>query len=418
MEAHIASPDFRARGYVHGPFDGHDPQIPKLDRKRPIRIESHEESPRQLAAYPISRISRLTQSTLSPSEWGAAYAQRRRLYDSFSGRLRSLIIELLSAEGINAVQVDARAKDVQSFIEKIARRPGEYRDPLTDITDLSGVRVIVYYSSDVERVDSLIEREFTVDRDNSWRRTPVSDPDRFGYRSDHYVVSCSASRASLGEWKPYQGLKAEIQVRTVLQHAWAAIDHRLNYKRADEIPVELKRQLFRISALLEVADDQFEAVRLGAERLSGEYKKSVSSGELDLPIDRDSMTIYVEGNARVQHWGEVAARVGFNLSRPPGIPDDDDDGGITALTLASQLSGFVNLAELDEFLDQVNAWGEDALAALRPAGSPEWYVTPPFIIASLLYIRSDLSREELLVKTRSSQFYVDGILKARSAIKQ
>jgi putative GTP pyrophosphokinase len=210
---------------------------------------------------------------------GATYTgERRTLYHSFSARLQSLLNELLASEGIGAAQVDARAKDVQSFIDKMGRRPGRYLDPLADITDLAGVRVVVYYSSDVELVDAMIEREFAVDEKNSWRRTPSTDPDRFGYRSDHYVVSCSTSRAGLGEWQPYVGLRAEIQVRTVLQHAWAAIDHRLNYKRASEIPAELKRQLFRISALLEVADDQFESVRLAAGRLSSSYERSVSLG--------------------------------------------------------------------------------------------------------------------------------------------
>jgi hypothetical protein len=96
-------------------------------------------------------------------------------------------------------------------------------------------------------------------------------------------------------------LCAEIQVRTVLQHAWAAIDHRLNYKRANEIPVELKRQLFRISALLEVADDQFESVRLAAEHLSTSYEQSVSAGELEPPIDRASVSVFVERSPRARY---------------------------------------------------------------------------------------------------------------------
>ncbi|HXB66408.1 MAG TPA: hypothetical protein VNV42_16200 [Solirubrobacteraceae bacterium] len=322
---------------------------------------------------------------------------------------------MLSADGITAVQVDARTKEVDSFVDKIARKPGKYQNPLIDITDLSGVRVILYYSSDVERVDSLIEREFAVDDANSWKRTPTSDPDRFGYRSDHYVVSCSPSRAQLSEWSPYRGLKAEIQVRTVLQHAWAAIDHRLNYKRASEIPAELKRQLFRISALLEVADDQFESVRQGAARLSSTYKESVSSGHLNLPIDRDSIEVYVDSSPRMQQWGAAAVGAGFNME-PPNFEPSDDSEGVAELTLASQLAGFADLNELDRFLDQANDWGEQALLALRPAGvSNEWYMTPTFIIASLIYIGSNLSREEL-ERSSGHGFYVDGVLAARAAI--
>jgi hypothetical protein len=272
----------------------------------------------------------------------------------------------------------------------------------------------LYYSSDVERVDSLVEREFTVDEANSWKRTPTSDPDRFGYRSDHYVVSCSPSRAGLSEWSPYRGLKAEIQVRTVLQHAWAAIDHRLNYKRASEIPTELKRKLFRISALLEVADDQFESVRQGAEHLSSTYKESVSSGHLNLPIDRDSIEVYVDTSPRMQQWGAAAVRAGFNLEKPTVGSNPDDPEGVAELTLASQLAGFADLKALDRFLDQAGDWGEQALHALRPAGRGTWYATPAFIAASLIYIGSNLSREDL-ERDGSHGFYVDGILAARAA---
>jgi putative GTP pyrophosphokinase len=361
----------------------------------------------------------VTETNLSPTQWGAVYREKRRLYDSFSTRIQSLLVELLASEGITTVQVDARTKDVQSFIEKIGREPGKYLDPLTDLTDLAGVRVIVYYASDVERVDALVEREFVIDRQNSWRRTPTADPDRFGYRSDHYVVSCSSSRAELGEWLPYNGLKAEIQVRTALQHAWAAIDHRLNYKRASEIPVELKRQLFRLSALLEVADDQFEAVRLGAERLSSSYDHLVSSGELELPIDRTSVEVYLDRSPRAQRWAKAATRAGFNLEESPlgEDPEVGDYDAIGDLTQASQVIGFANLAELDEFLDQAKVWGERALTALRPAGAAgEWFAPLAFILSSLVYIGSDLSRDALKTNAGGADFYIDGLLQARKAI--
>jgi putative GTP pyrophosphokinase len=355
----------------------------------------------------------------SAAEWGDLYRERRTLYHSFSARLQSLLNELLASEGIGAAQVDARAKDVQSFIDKMGRRPGRYLDPLADITDLAGVRVVVYYSSDVELVNTMIEREFAVDEKNSWRRTPSTDPDRFGYRSDHYVVSCSTSRAGLGEWQPYVGLKAEIQVRTVLQHAWAAIDHTLNYKRASEIPAELKRQLFRISALLEVADDQFESVRLATGRLSSSYERSVSSGELGLPIDRASVEVYVEQSPRTERWTNSADKAGFNLDKAPWSDDLDGDmsDGIADLTQASQGVGFTDLAQLDAFLEQAEAWGEAALVAMRTGGRDgEWYVSPAFILASLVYIGSGISADDLETQSGGAKFYINSILRARDVV--
>ena len=357
--------------------------------------------------------------TSSPAQWGDLYRETQHLYQSLCTRVQSLLRELLAAEEISAVQVDARAKDVHSLVEKIGRRPGRYPDPLNDITDLAGVRVIVYYASDVERVDTLIEREFHVDTENSWRRTPTTDPDRFGYRSDHYVVSCSPSRAALREWEPYRGLKAEIQVRTVLQHAWAAIDHRLNYKRASEIPAELKRQLFRISALLEVADDQFEAVRLGAERLNSSYQQRVSSGELELPIDRASVEVYVNRSPRAQWWTAAAARAGFTMETAPWRLDTEAEGtdAVGDLTQASQLAGFTTLSQLDRFLEEAEVWGYAALTAMRDASSTDtWYGSSAFILTSVILMGSNLSREDLSTAFGAEGDYVDNLIRGRAAI--
>jgi putative GTP pyrophosphokinase len=353
----------------------------------------------------------------SPSEWGEIYQVQRSRYEAFAVRLRLLLVELLRAEEVGVVQIDARAKEIHSFEEKIGRRPGKYPNPLADITDLVGIRVIVYYASDVKRVDTLIEREFAIDEGNSWRRLPEDDPDRFGYRSDHYVVSSSSSRRELTEWLPYDDIKAEIQVRTALQHAWAAIDHRLNYKRPSEIPVELKRQLFRISALLELADDQFEAVREGSERLSITYSQRISMGDLDLPIDRESVEAYLEISPQVRRWSEAAATAGFNMEAPPWAPDDDDQDFTGNLVWAIELSGLTSLAQLDSYLTGADSWGDEALAALRPAGvGPTWFASPAFIVASLLYIGGNLSDDEIASKVGGGGFYAKGIGDARKHI--
>lgn len=66
----------------------------------------------------------MADSDRSPSDWGAAYRKQWQLYDAFTGRIRGLLSELLLADDVTAVQVDARTKEVDSFVDKIARRPG------------------------------------------------------------------------------------------------------------------------------------------------------------------------------------------------------------------------------------------------------------------------------------------------------
>ena len=67
--------------------------------------------------------------------------------------------------------------------------------------------------------------------------------------------------AHFTEWKKFSGIKFEIQIRTVLQHAWSAISHKLEYKTVNDVPKKMRRQLFRISALLEIGDQEFSSLR-------------------------------------------------------------------------------------------------------------------------------------------------------------
>src|SRR5580698_7208334 len=184
----------------------------------------------------------MTHEGKSQEEWVAVYRERRPQYEAFAHKVKMLLEELLAEANIDVVQVEARTKTVESFTAKLARRPGKYSEPLNNMLDLVGIRVIGYYLSDVARIGSLIESAFEVDPGNSWKQETRSDADRFGYASDHYVASCVQARERLPEWSAYSDLRAEIQVRTVLQHAWAAIDHKLAYKRDSDVPIELRRQ--------------------------------------------------------------------------------------------------------------------------------------------------------------------------------
>ena len=169
-------------------------------------------------------------------DWSAEFLRRREIYDAFRVALCDRLGASINREAIALSQIESRTKTVTSFIEKVTSK-GKYADPLDEMTDLVGLRVIVYYPDDVRAVGTLIEREFDIDWANSSRRGEDDPPDRFGYRSDHYIVRTPADER-------FAGLSAEIQVRTVMQHAWAAVDHRIRYK-ADDLPRDLSRRLFR-----------------------------------------------------------------------------------------------------------------------------------------------------------------------------
>jgi ppGpp synthetase/RelA/SpoT-type nucleotidyltranferase len=166
-----------------------------------------------------------------------AYEAALPLQTRFTRKLETLLTDLLTAQSLGFHIIESRTKDVQSFREKATRSSKTYRDPITEITDLTGVRIITYYQDEADAIGHLIKAEFDVDADNSLIHQPEGA--EFGYVSNHYVIQLSEKRAHLPEWAGLATLRAEVQVRTVLQHAWAAVSHKLQYKREDDVPTPL-----------------------------------------------------------------------------------------------------------------------------------------------------------------------------------
>jgi len=200
-------------------------------------------------------------SSTGADEWARIYESKLATYEEFTSKLQDLIAELVRKQDIELAQIEGRTKSVDSFLRKITREYKEYHNPLAKIADFVGIRVVAYYREDVARIGEIIEEEFAVDWENSRDVAQILDPDTLGYLSVHYVVALSSARERLPEWEAFQGTKAEIQLRTVLQHAWAEIEHTLLYKAPRDLSDDLKRRLFRLSALPELADEQFSAIK-------------------------------------------------------------------------------------------------------------------------------------------------------------
>jgi ppGpp synthetase/RelA/SpoT-type nucleotidyltranferase len=346
----------------------------------------------------------------TPEQWASDYAQRRHVFQGYASRLERLIGELLEEQDLDLVQIESRAKDVDSFVDKLKRRPGKYSDPIQEMRDLAGVRIICYYLSDVAIVGNLIEQEFVVDAENSWTRETRADVDRFGYASDHYVVSCTPTREGLPEWSAYTGIHAEIQVRTVLQHAWAAIDHKLAYKRESDVPKQLRRQLSRVSALLEVGDEQFEAVRSASQGLDASYDARARAGELEIPVDASSLPAYLGDSDVVAALTAVAREIGFTV-------EDRGSTGIGELVNASVAAGLSVLADLDACLVESQSWSVRALQALwdaRPSGAG-WTMPVAFLLATLVWIAVDTPLETIAALANVDAFFTEALVAARAA---
>jgi putative GTP pyrophosphokinase len=288
-------------------------------------------------------------SSKNPTEWGDHYRKRFALYSDATHRLKTLVQDLLVQAGISVVQIECRPKTVESFVEKVARKSAQYVEPLEEITDLAGIRVITYYLEDVTSVGNLIQAEFDVDRENSVDKTSALDPMEFGYTGVHYVVRLGAARRALPEWAGVTGLRAEVQIRTAAQHAWAAVDHKLNYKSNHEIPDGLRRRFYRLSALFELADDQFSVLRLEHERLERGYSEALRRGELDIALDSASLEPYLERNPRIQKLVAKAVDIGWEFGAPEEHPERAARDRRDLLTVLD-VTKLVTIEQLDDVL--------------------------------------------------------------------
>lgn len=212
-------------------------------------------------------------------------------YNNFCNEMRNVIEKIIKAENIPFQSITSRTKEKQSFLDKCERK--SYKNPQIELTDFAGVRIIAYFNSDVVKICKLIEREFSIDKDNSGNKADNLKKDQVGYLSVHYIVKLNDNRVNLPENKRYKDMKFEIQVRTLLQHAWAEIEHDRNYKFRGVLPPEIQRRFYLTSGTLEMVDREFQCLSDEIDKYSNEVKQKTSQGNLNVTIDSTSLFEYM-----------------------------------------------------------------------------------------------------------------------------
>lgn len=286
--------------------------------------------------------------TSNQIEFERLYREKYRpLNEEFTRRLYELLTLLLENTGIPIQKIEARTKTIESFLDKVERK--SYDNPFEQIKDLTGIRIITYYQDNVNKVSELIRSEFDVDEIHSIDKTMTLGPEEFGYRSVHLVVSLAKSRARLNEWKRFAGLPAEIQVRSVLQHAWAVLSHMIDYKNTSQAPAEFRRKLFRLSAQLESADEEFTTLRNLSKEITEKYRNEVSRGELNLPLNLDSLREFIKQlkeNGKLKKWEEFGIRAGMEEPSPKYVGKFDSTL-LEILLLTLQTIGISTISEFE-----------------------------------------------------------------------
>jgi len=251
------------------------------------------------------------------------YAELEPSLRAVTDQYVALFTTLLDDAGINYLSVTGRTKGVASFAAKANRsRDGTplYDDPLTQITDIVGVRVITYLQSDVAAVAQLCADQLTIIDDRDLGEETAAEG-RFGYASRHLLVRSAAIPE-----RP-----ASVQVRTVLQHAWAEFEHDIRYKGtvpAEDAP-DLDRRFTLAAGLLELADREFSEIR---NRLQASLSAQEADHDPSDPrISPPELSTFLAGQypdagwSRTDHYGWISG-----LLLELGITSLDELGGLLA----------------------------------------------------------------------------------------
>lgn len=219
--------------------------------------------------------------------------------------VHSRLSRIVKNAGIPVMSIAHRIKDEKSLEGKLYRKGDGYQS-LKDITDILGARVICYFNDDVDKIGQLVEESFKIDRERSSDKRALMRADAFGYLSLHYICSLPEDEDFPEE---LCGRRFEIQIRTILQHAWSDINHDLGYKNQFGVPRAITRELARLAGLLELADNEFVRVRDDMNSYIEETRrKIVEDNADDVLIDMISLDEYMKGNAGMREFlGQLAS---------------------------------------------------------------------------------------------------------------
>jgi ppGpp synthetase/RelA/SpoT-type nucleotidyltranferase len=234
----------------------------------------------------------------------AAYDRMLPRYERYAEVLKSVLETAVTTLCPGAV-VEVRPKSIASFAGKALRKQATYKNPAAEFTDLCGARVIAPTRAEVHAVNAWIEEHFEISWEDSDDVSTRLGPVSFGYGSMHYVVSVQPE-VPLGVKIPkkIRGLKAEIQVRTMLQHVWATQAHRLSYKKDLILPPFWEREFAVLAAQLENAENAMARMESGLQLYKSSHRSFLDEDEIKSEIARLRTVLrYDEQNA------ELACRI-------------------------------------------------------------------------------------------------------------
>jgi putative GTP pyrophosphokinase len=267
-----------------------------------------------------------------------------------------LIKTILTEEKIPYQSVQARVKGRGKLKTKYCKSDKDYKS-LGDITDVVGLRVITYYSDKIDQIAELLSREFEQCGPREDKR--LGKLDSFGYSAIHLDCAHLPIRLDSREYRRFTNARFEIQITTILGHAWAEMHH----PWYDELnsPTEELRRFHRLAAVLELAEQEFLEIRLKKEKRELIASVRVEAKAPEIPITQESLKAFVEQGSISEFDREAGVILIGDLATP--TPPN--------LSLLLSVTQGVGISTIQQLEDKLHVY-HDAIMKFMTLTAPIW----------------------------------------------
>ncbi len=269
------------------------------------------------------------------------YYDNQELYRNLKHDIEDILTRIINKNHFRISNVSIRIKSEEALRKKIQFKH-KYQN-INDVTDVVACRIITLFESDVDKIFECIKENFDVVEYNDKRKKNYDDRIDFGYNSLHLLIKYNDERCQMIEYSDYKDLVFELQIRTTLQHSWAEIEHGLGYKSQYEIPKDIRRRLTRLSASLEILDEEFVQIADDVDN----YNKGILHIEkvLKTDINVNSLIQYINNSPILNNLLD-------NLHEEYQFEYERDRELISQTRLVQRLHymGYTYINELDDFV--------------------------------------------------------------------
>jgi ppGpp synthetase/RelA/SpoT-type nucleotidyltranferase len=216
---------------------------------------------------------------------------------------KNLVETILKEERISFQSVQMRIKSREKVKTKYCRSDKNYRR-LDDLSDLVGIRIIAYYSDSIDLIARIMQSQFSVPGpvDDKRKGRPES---HFGYNALHLDCGYSDKRLECTEYSRLKDAQIEVQITTVLGHAWAEMHH--EWYDSEDSPREEERRFYRLAAVLELAEQEFLDIRIKKEERDRSSIARVKADAPEIQITPETLKAFIEEKDIV---GEIDEKLG------------------------------------------------------------------------------------------------------------